>query len=57
MSHNIFNDLISDTHDEPDHDDDLAPARGIVNGLLLSILAVASIVFGACVVAFAVANL
>lgn len=53
----MSNPFISDTHDEPDSHDDLAPARGIINGVLLSIVVVVSIVFGACVVAFALANL
>lgn len=46
--------FISDTHDEPDHPDD---GIGVVQGALLGLLVVASIVFGACVVAFAFANL
>lgn len=53
----MSNPFISDTHDEPDHLDDRSAGIGAVQGALLGILVVVSVVFGACVVAFAFANL
>lgn len=53
----MSNPFISDTHDEPDHLDDRSPGIGVVQSALLGMLVVAAMVFGACVVAFALSNL
>lgn len=49
--------FISHTHDEPDHADDLAPARGIANGVAIGIAIVGSITFACVALAYVASRL
>jgi hypothetical protein len=51
-----LDDLISDTHDEPDHADDRSAGVGIVNSALLGLLAFAAAAFAVLVLIFVAAK-
>jgi hypothetical protein len=57
MKPDWIDNIVSHTHDEPDHDDDLSTATGIINSVWLVAAIVGGIYAAALFIAYAVAGI